>query len=83
MRILAWVILALGSVSVAAPARAQTYDPSYPVCLQIFSIDGDYFECRYTSLAQCAASASGRAAMCLTNPYFARGKDRPESKSTR
>ena len=52
-------------------ARAQTYDPNYPVCLQIYDIDGGYIDCGYTSLAQCAQSASGRAAQCITNPYSA------------
>jgi hypothetical protein len=30
-----------------------------------------YYECGYTSLAQCALSASGRAAQCVVNPYTA------------
>jgi hypothetical protein len=30
-----------------------------------------YYECRYTSLAQCNVSASGRAAQCVLNPYVA------------
>ena len=71
MRIPAWAILTIAAVLTAAPARAQTYDPNYPVCLQTYGIDGGYIECGYTSLAQCALSASGRAAQCITNPYFA------------
>jgi len=71
MRILACTIPVIGMMLAAAPARAQTYDPSYPVCLQTYGIDGSYIDCSYTSLAQCSASASGRAAQCLTNPYFA------------
>jgi len=57
----------------AAPsARAQTYDPKYPVCLQIYQGYTDYyFECAYTSLPQCRMSASGRAAQCVINPYYA------------
>ena len=63
----------LAMVLPAAPARAQTYDPSYPVCLQIYRGRMDsYFECGYTSMAQCAASASGRAAQCVVNAYYAR-----------
>jgi hypothetical protein len=58
-------------VLAAGPARAQTYDPKYPTCLQTYGRDGNYIACRYTSLAQCRLSASGRAAQCLTNPYFA------------
>jgi len=70
MRILALAILAIGAVSVSVPARAQTYDPNYPVCLQVYG-PINYDECRYTSLAQCNASASGRPAQCLINPFFA------------
>ena len=59
------------AIMLAAPARAQTYDPSYPVCLQIYRSMVDFwFECGST-MAQCAASASGRAAQCVVNPYYA------------
>jgi hypothetical protein len=66
MRSPALVILTVVMVSTAAPARAQTYNPAYPVCLEKY---GSYIECAYTSLAQCAQSASGRAASCVINPY--------------
>ena len=66
MRIPALVILTV--VTVSAAARAQTYDPAYPVCLHVFR-PWEYFQCAYTSLAQCAQSASGRPAMCVINPY--------------
>ena len=71
MRILALAILMIGTVSIG-PAGAQTYDPAYPVCLHAFR--GNYYECRYTSLPQCNASASGRSAQCVINPYFASGR---------
>jgi hypothetical protein len=71
MRVPALAILTIGTVLTAAPARAQTYDPDYPVCMQVYDIDGGYIACRYTSLAQCAQSASGLAAQCIANPYFA------------
>jgi Protein of unknown function (DUF3551) len=80
MRIPALVILTLVTVSAAPSARAQTYDPSYPVCLQVYQGFVDYyFECRYTSLAQCNMSASGRAAQCVVNPYYA-GPKRPPGR---
>jgi hypothetical protein len=45
-------VLAAGTISFAVPARAQTYDPNYPVCLLIYDDMVDYyFECRYTSIA--------------------------------
>ena len=71
MRIPALAILTIAAVLTAASARAQTYDPNYPVCLQTYSIGGGGIACGYTSLAQCAQSASGRAAQCISNPYFA------------
>ena len=70
LTILATILAA--TIALPAPARAQTYDPSYPVCLQIYqSISDFYYECRYQTMAQCAASASGRSAQCVVNPYFA------------
>jgi Protein of unknown function (DUF3551) len=70
MRILVLAILAIGTASVAGPAAAQTYAPGYPVCLHVYG-PVTYYECRYTSLAQCNVSASGRAAQCVLNPYVA------------
>jgi hypothetical protein len=74
MRILALAILATGVASITAPAQAQTYDPSYPVCLHVWG-PANYYECRYTSLPQCNLSASGRAAQCMVNPYFANARE--------
>ena len=76
MRHLALAILAIGTVSIAGPATAQTYDPSYPVCLHVYGRI-TYYECSYTSLPQCNASASGRAAQCVANPYFANAHEEP------
>lgn len=70
MRILALMALALATLLATANAQAQTYDPSYPVCLHVYGRN-TYYECRYTSLAQCGASAAGRAAQCVVNPYAA------------
>ena len=54
------------------PACAQTYDPNFPVCMKVIVMEGgEYYDCSFTSLAQCGASASGRSAQCLVNPYFA------------
>ncbi|MET4722204.1 hypothetical protein ABIF63_006310 [Bradyrhizobium japonicum] len=36
-----------------APARSQTYDPRYPVCIEIYTIDGSSIDCSFTSIAQC------------------------------
>src|SRR6201988_4906366 len=69
MRIPALAILAIGTVSIG-PAAAQMYDPAYPVCLYVYK-GANYYECRYTSLPQCNASASGRGAGCVINPDVA------------
>ena len=74
MRILVLAMLAIATALVGEPARAQTYDPDYPVCLHVYAPRGSYYECRYTSLPQCNLSASGRAAQCVVNPYFASAK---------
>jgi Protein of unknown function (DUF3551) len=74
MRIPALAILAIATVSVAGPTAAQTYAPGYPVCLHVWG-PANYYECRYTSLAQCNASASGRAAQCVIDPYFASAEE--------
>jgi hypothetical protein len=70
MRFVTLAVLALGTVAASTPASAQTYAPDYPVCLHIYG-PLNYYECRYTSLPQCNASASGRSAQCVLNPYAA------------
>ena len=70
MRMMISTLLVLGAIAAAAPARAQTYDPSYPVCMHVYGIV-TYWECAYTTMAQCNASASGRGAQCSPNPYLA------------
>jgi hypothetical protein len=62
-------LLAVGALFAFAPASAQTYDPSYPVCMQIYGPVG-YFDCRYASLEQCRFLAVGRSASCVPNPHF-------------
>jgi hypothetical protein len=83
MRVLACSILATAMMSAALPARAQTYDPNYPVCMQITDdiAGGGFFDCSFTSLPQCAASASGRAAHCVVNPYYAPVRDIPPPRA--
>jgi hypothetical protein len=84
MRFLALAILAGTAVALDAPARAQTYDPNYPFCLQIYDDMVHYtFECAYTSMGQCQASASGRSAQCVVNPYYARAPVKPVPRKKR
>jgi hypothetical protein len=81
LRILASTVLVIGVVLAAVHAQAQTYDPSYPVCMKVYTGSigggGEWNDCTFTSLHQCAATASGRAATCMLNPYFARAQMGP------
>jgi hypothetical protein len=75
MRVLALAFLTIGIVSIG-PAVAQRYDPAYPFCLHVYSEGGgNYYECSYTSLPQCNASASGRGFTCVINPYYVGAAD--------
>jgi hypothetical protein len=70
MRILALTILTMGIVLTAGPARAQRYDPAYPVCLYVVSFGtSPYYRCSYATMDQCRASANGQR--CSLNPYYA------------
>lgn len=79
MGILHLIILIFALICLADPVQAQTYDPSYPVCMKVYSSDfgGEWIDCSYASLPQCQASASGRAATCVINPYFSHGQMAP------
>jgi len=52
------------------PATTQRYDPNYPVCMQVWTRDGNTMNCGFTSWDQCRAAASGFSAMCLDNPFW-------------
>ena len=68
-------LLAISAISAAAPTPAQAgYD--YPVCLRVYG-PATYNECSYTSMAQCKATASGRAAECYPNAFAAAPHRRP------
>ena len=77
---LAFVVI--GLLFAGGSARAQTYDPRYPVCMQIYGPVG-YFDCRYGSLAQCKYLAVGRSASCVVNPYFSARKKSPAPRRSR
>lgn len=76
MRSLVLASLTVLTAAITGPAAAQTYGSGYPVCLHVYG-PGNYYECRYISLAQCNASASGRAAQCELNPYVANADNEP------
>lgn len=85
MRILALAIVAIAAtVSATPPARAQTYNPNYPVCLKVIEMfGGEHYECVYTSLEQCAQAASGLPAQCIINPFYAGAAAAPRDRRYR
>ena len=68
------LIAFVGALLMAAPSHAQTFDPSFPVCMHVYSGanggGGEGYDCSFTSLPQCRATASGRPASCDVNPYY-------------
>ncbi|MGY3035690.1 hypothetical protein ACVIIV_004860 [Bradyrhizobium sp. USDA 4354] len=81
MRRAARMLALTGMLPASGAAHAQTYDPSYPVCMQIYGPVG-YFDCRYSSLAQCRYLAVGRSASCVVNPYFSKKEPTSPRRST-
>ena len=69
MRHILNAIVFFGGLFAVTPAAAQTYDPRYPVCIEIATLDGRTISCSFTSMAQCAATASGQPAQCYANPF--------------
>jgi hypothetical protein len=71
MRILALALLTIVTLSANGAARAQTYDPDFPVCMHVIVPPGGSFEdCSYYTKEQCRASAAGRAGQCDFNPFY-------------
>jgi hypothetical protein len=60
-------LLAISAISAVETAQAGY---NYPVCLRVYG-PATYNECAYTSIAQCKATASGRAAECYPNAFAA------------
>lgn len=84
MRALALAVLTVGLALTAGQARAQTYDPAFPVCMYVVPWGGGaYFDCTFYTMAQCQASASGRAAQCDPNPYYGRPLPKRSGRSYR
>ena len=70
MRMVIFLIAATAAIFSVEPARSQTYNPRYPVCLQTFGPFGG-ISCSYPSMAACRMSVSpAQSAQCVVNPYF-------------
>ena len=69
MRLMVCFVVAAATICAAVPVWGQTYDPRYPVCMQIYGPFGG-INCSFTSMANCRLLAQGHPAQCSTNPYF-------------
>ncbi|OPY99098.1 hypothetical protein A5906_25475 [Bradyrhizobium sacchari] len=74
MRFSFGLVVIVGAVLAAAPSRAQTFGSGFPVCMHVYTGasggGGEWYDCSFTSLPQCRATAMGRAATCDLNPYY-------------
>jgi hypothetical protein len=66
-----------GSWDGAEPTWAQTYDPKYPVCLEVIDTSGGRIECSFTSMEQCKNGSTGTGS-CFANPYYKPPPPEPE-----
>ena len=57
MRIFALATLIIATLAAAAPARAQTYDPAYPVCMHVYGRIV-YYDCRFSSISRWMVSSA-------------------------
>ncbi|MET4801517.1 DUF3551 domain-containing protein [Bradyrhizobium sp. LB11.1] len=73
MRALPFLLLAWIAMLAPAPASAQRFGGSAPVCMQKWEWGGSSsIYCEYRSFDECHAAAAGLSAMCLQNPYAQR-----------
>jgi hypothetical protein len=74
MRFSLGLIMITGTLLTSASSQAQTFDPRYPVCMHVYSGanggGGEWYDCSFSSIPQCRATASGRSAICDLNPYY-------------
>jgi len=81
------LMMVAGAVLAAAPSHAQTFDPRYPVCMHVYSGasggGGEWYDCSFTSIPQCRATATGRAATCDLNPYYPVSAPQPRPRHRR
>ena len=77
MRALAGVIFGTAVLLSAEPTWAQTYDPKYPVCLEVIDTSGGRIECSFTSMEQCKNGSTGTGS-CFANPYYKPPPPEPE-----
>ena len=64
------LLVVLISICGSAAAQAQAWDGRYPVCGIVYG-PTSYNDCRFFTIQQCRAQASGLPIQCVENPFFA------------
>ena len=77
MRAVAGVIFGTAVIFSAEPTWAQTYDPKYPVCIEVLDSSGGRIECWFTSMEECKNGSTGTG-RCFANPYYRPPPPEPE-----
>lgn len=76
LRHIALIALAACTFAMLRAAPAEAVGSSHAFCLQGDDYPG-LSACTYDTYAQCQATASGRKAYCIANPYFVGETDDP------
>ena len=74
MRNIVLALMAAGGLAAVGLTPAEAVGSRYPFCLQGNDSPG-LSNCTFTSYQQCQASASGRFLYCVTNPFYAGGRE--------
>jgi len=77
MRALAGMIIGTAVILGAEPIRAQTYDPKFPVCMEVAIGDDSHIDCWFSSMEQCRNGSTGTG-HCIANPYYKPPPPEPE-----
>jgi hypothetical protein len=77
-----FLLIMLAAIGTSATVYAQAWDSRYPVCQVVYGPTAQYNDCRFSSLEQCRALATGLPVQCVENPYFARA-DGPKARRHR
>ena len=67
----------------ASPARAQAYDPAYPICLQVYGIQGGYIAWLHVDGSMPARGLGRRGAMHRQSLFRGRDGEGPGASSWR
>jgi len=74
------ILIVSALICSCATAHAQAWDSRFPVCGIVYGPTAQYNDCRFVTIPQCKAQASGLPIQCVENPYFAGTKTDPDRR---